>query len=547
VLARTWRASPDEQAFRGRGGSRKPTLSLSLTWVRPVSAREAPRNSLRRPASAAPGQSPRFQRAQVRLPLPREQRVPSATESPGTQQGLASPAAYDLEVSKGQPLNTPVDAAVVVLVDEARDGRLAICAGAGISIASGLPGGPELARRLDERFQRVNGYTCGDPDDLLAVADAASKLDDGLAAVQSVVLELAPFDAAPPRLAHRLLGSLVAENALRLLLTNWDDCVERGWRRVEYIPAARNAVEAELLQGQFVLKIHGCCTEPETLLISSAQLRDAPLWTKIYFQAELAQSTMVFVGIGDIADYAQHRIAELSQLVEHARVRLVSPDVIDKWEGSAWEQVLPDLPPERRIAKTADTFLDELAREWVMWLVQEVRREPMEGQAGALDALANAFMQLTAVEALAWLRGAAVGWRVGESVVRAPSAAAALEAVALLARSEGEEQLREISFRAASGVAIGGNRLEVVLCRERETSGAIEGIAVTRAAKVVGRLGPTETLEMLVSAGSLRGPKTRALPAVSVVDPEGAADDLIGGEQVVSIRLIWADEVLEAA
>jgi hypothetical protein len=99
---------------------------------------------------------------------------------------------------------------------------------------------------------------------------------------------------------------------MRLLLTNWDDCVECSWREFEHIQAARNELEAENLRGQFVLKIHGCCTQANTLLITSEQLREAPLWTKTYFYAELARSTMVFVGIGDIADYAQQRITELA-------------------------------------------------------------------------------------------------------------------------------------------------------------------------------------------------------------------------------------------
>src|SRR6185369_8326631 len=107
------------------------------------------------------------------------------------------------------------------------------------------------------------------------------------------------------------------------------------------------------------LKIHGCCTQPQTLLVTSGQLSDAPLWTRIYFQAELARSTMVFVGIGDVADYARLRIVELAGLVEHARLRVVSPDINRTWDGSTWQAVLPDLPSERRIEMSASEFLDQ--------------------------------------------------------------------------------------------------------------------------------------------------------------------------------------------
>ena len=197
----------------------------------------------------------------------------------------------------------------------------------------------------------------------MAVADAAAVLPDGLAVVQHVVLDLAPFSEAPPQLAHRLLALLVAEDALRLLLTNWDDCVERSWRDCEHIPSACNALEAENLRGQFVLKIHGCCTQASTLLITSEQLSDAPLWTRIHFGVGLDSSTMVFVGVGDVADYAQQRISQLAGLVEHARVRVVSPDIDTDWDQSVWKELLPDLPEARRMSVSADEFLDQLARE----------------------------------------------------------------------------------------------------------------------------------------------------------------------------------------
>ncbi len=446
----------------------------------------------------------------------------------------------------GQRLDTPVAASVVVLADEARNGRLAICAGAGISIPAGLPDGAELARRLHHRFERVADYQCASPDDLLSVADAAAQLPDGLAAVQRVVLELAPFSTASPELAHRLLALLLAENALRLLLTNWDDCVERSWRQVEHIQAARNEVEAENLRRQFILKIHGCCTQADTLLITSDQLRNAPLWTRIHFETELARSTMVFVGIGDIADYAQKRISELAELVDHARARLVSPSIAKNWEGSAWQELLPDLPEARRIGKTADEFLDELAREWVMGLVAEVRGSSSTEAAPWLPAVADAFVSFTAVQALTWLRRAAVGWTVGQSVARAPASASVLEAIGLLARGA-DGEVAVIQFLPASAVLIADARLDVLLCPERRTRVDIEAAAADRASAVAQRLGPRDHLHLLVAASSVRGPKPRELAAVDIVDPDAPVDQLIGGESSVSVRLTYVDDVLEAA
>jgi hypothetical protein len=455
-------------------------------------------------------------------------------------------------VDPGKRLDAPVDARVVVLADEARNGRLAVCAGAGVSRPSGIPTGPELASMLHERFEHVSGYQCAHPDTLLEVADAVSRLPDGLAAVQRTALALGPFDTAPAQLAHTLLALLVAEDALRLLLTNWDDCVERSWRPLENIQAARNAVEAESLRGQFILKIHGCCTQPDTLLITSQQLTEPGLWTKTHFQAQLAMSTMVFVGIGDIAEYAQKRIEELAGLVEHARVRVVSPSITREWQTSAWRELLPTLPDERRIAETADEFLDQLAREWVMYLVQTVRNAPTTMPAPWLAAVSSAFQCLTALQALRWLRTAAVGWRVGESVVGAPSAASALEAIGLLARNTnapGPANLEAIRFVFDAAILVGESRVEVLLYKDRQTISDIEEAAIDRARRV-GRLYVRDRpvdLKMLCAASSVRGPKPRRLNNVDITDPQMPLDDVIAAGAMVDIELVFADEVLAAA
>jgi len=450
-------------------------------------------------------------------------------------------------VSKGQTLSTPVAAEIVVLAADAKDGKLAICAGAGISIPAGLPTGAQLAELLHDRFQHIEGYVCGEPTNLLAVADAAASLAGGLEAVQRVVVELAPFGSAPPSLAHQLLALLVAEDALRLLLTNWDDCVERSTREFEFIQAARTQDEAENLSGQFVLKIHGCCTQTRTLLITPTQLAEAPLWTKIYFQAQLALSTMVFVGIGDIADYAQTRITELAAMVEHARVRVVSPDIVADWDNSAWSNLLPDLPIQRRIQKTAGDFVDELAREWVMDIVREVRNAPTPAPAPWLDAVANAFILFTALEALLWLRRAAFSWKVGTSVVRASVAPSTLEAIGLLARTAAPDTLATIRFLPSSAVLIGDARIDVVICPDRLAASEIEAAARERAQGVAKRLGPQSGLHLLVAASSVRGPKPSEFAAVDVVDPDAPIDGLVGGDCQVPVSLTYVDDVLQAA
>lgn len=468
----------------------------------------------------------------------------------------AMDSAIPLSIPKmpdGEILDTPVGAAVVVLANEAKDGRLSICGGAGLSRSANLPSGVQLARTLHERFSRVQGYECDKPADLLAVADAAARLPDGLAVVQRAALDAAPYDSAEPQLEHRLLSLLVAEGAVTLLLTNWDNCVERSRQGVEVIPAARDEHEADDLRGVFILKIHGCCTRPNRLLITSRQLgEETGAWTRVSFQGRLAESTMVFVGIGDVAGYARTRIVELAQWVDGARVRVVSPDIQRGWQQSAWREVIPSLPSERRIELTAAHFLDELAREWVMQLVTSLRASATGSL--SIEAVARAFSRFTASQALEWLRRATVGARLGHSVVRDPNAESLLEGIGLMADArapagaedpdDGEAPIR---FLTDSAVLVCGTRVEAMICPPRQTPADIERAAADRARTYANRRGPKPEIEILAAASSIRGERPTVVPAVSVVDPDAPVDDVVAGSEHVRVNLTYVDDLLTAA
>jgi hypothetical protein len=254
---------------------------------------------------------------------------------------------------------------------------------------------------------------------------------------------------------------------------------------------------------------------------------------------------MIFIGIGDVADYAQRRITQLAELVPHARIRVVSPDIAIGWESSIWSTLLPELPEDRRIQHTANDFLDQLAREWVMTILTTL--QDADPTAAWLKALATAFEHFTAVQALTWLRRAAMRWDIGDSVVTAPAATSALEAIALQARDSASGTMNDIRFLPGSAVLIDGARVEVLICPARLTASDIETLAGQRAQRVAHNLGPEPELEMLLAASEVRGPRPLHLAGVDVVDHEVPVDDLIGGDRQVSIRLTYADDVLKAA
>lgn len=444
----------------------------------------------------------------------------------------------------GARLTQPISAAVLALVIEAADGRLAICAGAGLSTSTGLPTGAELAQMIHHRFEgRVSEYCCQQPDDIVAVATAAATLPGGLEALQRSIVDLAPFDTARPTLGHRLLALLVADGALRLVTTNWDDCIERGWTD-ERIQAARDASEAEELRAAHVLKIHGCCTRPSTLLVTESQLVDPPLWTKGFFGAYIATSTMVFVGIGDVAPYVRKHVADLATYVDGARVRVVSPGIVERWEASEWRVVLPHLAEERRIARTADEFVDELARGWVGLLLQKL--EATNEREWVLFCRA-AFEAQTAVEALSWLRRAATGWSTGESVVRSAEAPAALKAIAKLVKrhsgQRGAESLPAVRFEARAAVRIGEERVEVLIARPNRSTSELERAARSRAENVANEFG-FDRVTVLCSASMAEGPRRSMLDTNDVLVGQPAPNDLISGPAQVSVELLWTDDLL---
>ena len=448
-------------------------------------------------------------------------------------------------MSENLPLATPVDADFLTLASDATDGKVAVCAGAGISLASGLPSGRQLAEKLNQRFDgTVAGYACADATSLIAVADAGAALPGGLQAVQRTVLDLAPFSTAPPTFAHQLLALLVTENAIRLLLTNWDDCVERAMPDTR-LPAARREEEAEALRGQFVLKIHGCCTQPDTLLITSGQLETPGLWTAAHFPAHLATSNLVFLGIGDVADYAQRRITELAELVGDNRVRVVSPTIDADWDASRWSAILPALAAHRRIAMTADEFLDQLARAWLIRVLQRLHDAATESTSRAVADLCDAFKRFNALQALLWIRRAAHGWAIGTSVATDPALQTALEAIAVLSS---QQTPTELSFIPASAVLLNGRRLEVLLCQPRSLTSAVEEAAIERARVVAPRIHPRpDEISVLCSAAFLRGPRNTVLTATDIVDPYASVDDVIDGPRAVTVRLSYADSIMEAA
>jgi hypothetical protein len=451
-------------------------------------------------------------------------------------------------------VNTSIPDVVLRLLPACIDGSLTICAGAGLSKAddAALPLGEELAERLSERLDgRLSGYEVPEnPKDLIAVADKAVAASEGLSVLQNEVLELAGFLTAVPNLGHRAVALLLSEGAVRAtILWNWDNCVERSVPGSDRLEVALTADDVASLRVPSVIKVHGCATRPSTLLITSDQLAEnAPLWAEQAFAQALMSGVIVFIGIGDVADYAQHRLKSLFEQFNSLDIVVVGPSVISNWADKIWSQVTPNLnnDNERRVESTADTFLDNLLRAWASHLLMELKRIG-EGNRNALpgiDLITEAVGRSTSVGLVQWCRTAVFPAVVGKSAVRASETLMALLAVAVLAEASGATTLR-LSTHAQ--VASHSSRWSMIVVQSPKFATALLA-EVARRAQALAEAGLASDSVVAVVSGPVLGglPEDYSAGVTDIFAGEAFFDDLVAGPTMVAIKIVHADSVVRS-
>lgn len=456
------------------------------------------------------------------------------------------------------PVDEPVAAVVNAIFDAASRGQLVVCAGAGLSRAlpADLPSGAELGRRLDARLkQLISGYTSpADPTNLIDVADAGKALEAGEEMLRTEVLKLARFREADPNYGHRMIAELLCEGAVDvMLLWNWDNCIERVDVAPERLEAAQSREELDQLEQPSVAKVHGCATRKPTLLITSDDLSDqTPPWTQTAFRDRLRGKTAVFIGIGDVADYAKRRLAELRQELEQDTdapdqldMWVVSPTIRDEWEASHWAELVPDLPEERKVQMSADEFLDQLGRRWVCEALAELERLANEALPAEVEpplrAVRDAFGAPGAARVLRWCRRAALEQETGRSVMFCDGLKEALMAFAVLAGDDG------VRSRDPAALEVGGRRVEALIACKAVSAGRVRERARQRAEALANQGTIGERVTFLVS-GSVTGRLDDDPDAeLDVRAGHTARDDLLAGASGVRLSFLRADAMLAEA
>jgi hypothetical protein len=161
---------------------------------------------------------------------------------------------------------------------------------------------------------------------------------------------------------------------------------------------------------------------------------------------------VVFVGIGDVADYVRKRLEEaIADIGNVDNIRVVSPSINQLWTDSKWAELVPTLDPEHRLEEAADAFLDKLGAAYVLVALADVSTGFQEEPALAepFDAACSGLKKHDALTVLSWARRAGVIAEAGSSVLASPTMATALTALGKLVGVD--FRIERDSIIAASG------------------------------------------------------------------------------------------------
>ena len=348
----------------------------------------------------------------------------------------------------------------------------------------------------------------------------------------------AGFTSAQPNFGHEILALLLLEGVVVVITTNWDDCIERAGRD-ERVLAVISDQERLQIQTPALLKVHGCATRPTTALITTQDLATPPPWARDEVNARLAASHTAFVGIGDVAGYVRKRIQEAADAVgPDGATSVASPGISSNWDGSQWAEILPDLAEDRRVAVTADSFLDHLAAACIRRALREISEALVDESAirTTFELARAAFELRTSLEALRWLRSCAFPRSAGASAIREQAFATALIALGSLAdetdlRFDSDAKAVTPSIEYEVLVAIGtvsasSFRREVTqrLVRRRSEGAKVDD--------------PVFLISGAVGRADTRG--TGTLPTDVLDDPD--ASDLVSGPLAVVPEIVHAED-----
>jgi uncharacterized protein DUF4062/SIR2-like protein len=201
-------------------------------------------------------------------------------------------------VGNGEPAATGLYKPVIpnTLVDAIAGNRAILFAGAGISLAAGLPSHSLFAARANELIAQRDPMHAGDGVPFARLADQLEALGGRAELLQLVQTLIQPPVEPRPTRAHVIATRLFR----RIVTSNYDELFEYA---IFSERPQRQRIATELngdsLPGSVLVKLHGTISEPETLLLSEREtalldLRRPRMWRALV--DELGRNTCVVIG-----------------------------------------------------------------------------------------------------------------------------------------------------------------------------------------------------------------------------------------------------------
>lgn len=284
---------------------------------------------------------------------------------------------HERGVHRWPELDQAARAQADALAARASSGQLVLFVGSGVSVGAGLPTWGEFLRQLSRDPEQRLAL---DWDDLgrWSYGDQARIIERGFGGREVMGQAIARhLDRAHYSLTHGFLAALPCEE---VVTTNYDRLFELASAAIDR-PAAALPYENASGSGRWILKMHGCITRPEDIVVTREDfLRYASRRNALagIVQALLITRHMLFVGFS-LDDDNFHRIADdvrrtVRLTPEHAHepfgtslVLVDRPYLAELWRGEIELITLRPLEPERTMraqsldaARQLEIFLDYL-------------------------------------------------------------------------------------------------------------------------------------------------------------------------------------------
>jgi hypothetical protein len=158
----------------------------------------------------------------------------------------------------------------------------------------------------------------------------------------------------------------------------------------------------------------------------------------------------------------------VAEVGDAARFRVVAPRLAEDWLSSPWAAVLPTLDPNHRLSATADAFLDEVARAYVLDAIAAMRAVALRAGAALTASFERLQAEVSKVDALSflrWSRDSASRWPRNEGVVHSAELQRAVLALALV--MDPDEPISILRLPQYAYVRSGSKTFGLILAKNR--------------------------------------------------------------------------------